>query len=274
MTDDRHFADNRANWDDRVPIHLTGGVYDVDALVDDPEHLSSIVEGDRRYLGTVAGKSLVHLQCHIGTDTLSWAKLGASVTGLDFSGPAVAAASDIAERLGVEARFVAGNVYDAVDLLGETYDIVYTGVGALCWLPDIELWADVVAGLTTPGGVFYIKEGHPFLWALDDEREDGSLVLKHPYFETVEPTTWDFDETYGGEGRVANSTTHLWNHGIGEIVMALITRGFRIDLLVEHREMDWMGLPQMVQQGDVFVLPEDQRDLVPLMYSLKATKVG
>ncbi len=274
MTNDQHFDDNRANWDDRVPIHLEGDVYDLDGLVANPDQLSSIVEGDREHLGNVSGKSLVHLQCHIGTDTLSWAKLGATVTGLDFSAASLAAARDLADRLGVDARFVEANVYDAVEALGDTYDIVYTGVGAIGWLPDIERWAETVAALTKPGGTFYIKEGHPFLWALDDELDDGSLVVKHPYFERPDPTTWDYGETYGGEGKVGNSVSHEWNHGLGEIVTALIGHGFRIDLLVEHREVNWQALPQMIQRGDVWVLPDDQRDLVPLMYSLKATKTA
>ena len=269
---DQHFADNRANWDDRVPIHLAGDLYDFDGFAE-PGRLTTLVEFDRQRIGPVAGKRLVHLQCHLGTDTLSWARLGAEVTGLDFSEPALVAARGLAERLDLDARFVFGNVYDAVELLGETYDIVYTGVGALCWLPDIGRWADVVAGLTEPGGTLYIKEAHPMLWTLDDERADDQLNVTFPYFERPEPTTWDFDETYGGVGQVEHSTTHLWNHGIGEIVMALLDRGFRLDLLEEHRELDWQGLPHMVPQGAMWVLPDEQRDLVPLMYSLRATKV-
>lgn len=112
------------------------------------------------------------------------------------------------------------------------------------------------------------------LWALDDEATDGSLVVRHPYFERAEPVTWDYDATYGGEGRLENSINHVWNHGIGEIVMALIGRGFRITLLEEYRELDWQGLPQMVEQDGRWVLPDEQKDLVPLMYSLKATKVA
>ena len=111
------------------------------------------------------------------------------------------------------------------------------------------------------------------LWTLDDERDDADLSVSYPYFETSRPVSFDYDETYGGEGKVGSSITHEWNHGIGEIVTALIGHGFRIDLLEEHRHLDWMGLPQMIQQGDVWVLPDEQRDLVPLMYSLKATLV-
>ena len=172
--DDR-LADNRDNWDDRVPIHWGG--YDADGFIADESRISDVVAYDSAVLGDVTGKRLVHLQCHFGMDTLSWARLGAEVTGVDFSEPAIAAARELSERSKTPGRFVVANVYDAADVLREQFDIVFTGVGAICWIPDIEAWARVVAALLRPGGTFYMREGHPVLWTLD-WRDDGQLVLR------------------------------------------------------------------------------------------------
>lgn len=267
-----YYADNLANWNDRVPIHAGPDGYDLDRYRRDPTHLSSIVEFDRHYLGDVAGKSLLHLQCHIGTDTVSWARLGARVTGIDFSEPALAVARDLAEDIGVDATFVRSDVYGSPDVVEGSFDVVYTGVGAINWLPDIVRWAEVVAHFTQPGGTFYIREGHPMLWAIDHDADDDRLEVITPYFETREPTTWDEDATYTGTGSLTATTSHEWNHGLGEIIDALIRAGFHIELVHEHRFLEWPALPTMRQEGDRWVLPDEQRDLVPLMYSIRAIR--
>lgn len=273
MDHERYYADNLANWNDRVPIHAGPGGYGLDEYRTDPDRLSTIVAFDRRLVGDVEGKSLLHLQCHIGTDTLSWAKLGARVTGLDFSGPALEVARELAEDLGLEARFVESDVYGAPDVLDGRYDIVYTGVGAICWLPDIARWAEVVARLTEPGGMFFMREGHPILWATDwESHADGAIRLAYPYFETTEPNTFDESETYLGSGTLEHSVHHDWNHGLGEIFTALLEAGFHIDAFEEHRFLEWQALPQMIERDGVWVLPDDQKDLLPLMYSLRATR--
>lgn len=273
MSNDQYFADNQANWDDRVAIHAGPAGYQLQRYVDDPTRISEMVAFDRGYLGDVAGKTLLHLQCHIGTDTLSWARLGADVTGIDFSGPALDVARGLAEDLGLDARFVQSDLYATAEVLKEEFDIVYTGVGAINWLPDIARWAQVAASCTKPGGTFYMREGHPVLWSLDHERTDGQLVITEPYFETTAPMTWDEDSTYLGTGTVEHTTSHEWNHGLGEIVTALIGAGFRIEVLEEHKTLYWMALQHMVERTEGhWVLPEEQRNLAPLMYSLKATK--
>ena len=270
---DRYTADNLANWNDRVPIHVSSDLYQIDELVSDPDHLSSVVAFDRDYLGDVSGKTLLHPQCHFGNDTLSWAKLGATVTGIDFSAPAIDVARDTANRLGVDARFVVSELYASPDLLNETFDFVYTGVGAICWLPDIAGWAETMATFTRPGGTFYMREGHPLLWALDYEREDDLLSITEHYFERGTPSTWHESETYAGEGTLEHDTLHSWNHGLGEIFTALTNAGFVINPFEEHRFLDWQALPHMTEVDGAWILPENQRDLVPLMYSLRATKV-
>jgi len=263
---------NLANWNDRVPIHAGPDGYGIERFVREPDRLTDVVEFDRRYLGDVSGRTLLHAQCHIGTDTLSWAKLGAKVTGIDFSAPALSVARDMAAELGFDARFIESDLYGSPTVLAEEFDIVYTGVGAINWLPDIRRWAEVMAIFTRPGGTFYMREAHPILWALDDLRDDGELVVSYPYFETDDPITWDEDTTYLGSGVLEHTTTHSWNHGIGEIVTALMEAGFRIELFEEHRFLEWLAVRHMVEVEGRYLLPAAQRDRIPLMYSLRAVR--
>ena len=273
MSLDAYFEANRANWDDRVAIHVDSERYDV------PGFLAGATTLDREdtvALGDVAGKTLLHLQCHFGMDTLSWARRGARVTGLDFSSKAIAAARDLAASAGIEARFVEANVYDAVEALGgEQFDFVFTGVGVLCWLPDVRGWANTVAALLKPGGTFYIREFHPVLWSLDDEDPEGRLLIRHPYFEVAEPLSWDEDESYTdnpADRRLEHTRSYEWNHGLGEIVTALIDAGLTIEYL---REFDWCDsrlLPWFVEiEPGRWALPEGRARLA-LAYAIRATK--
>jgi SAM-dependent methyltransferase len=173
---------NRANWDDRASAHAASPDYDFERFVADPDFLSEVVRFDLPLLGDVRGLRGVHLQCHIGTDTISLARLGATMTGLDFSGASIAEAKRLSSLAGPAMALVESNVYDALDVLEPAgFDLVYTGVGALCWLPDVRRWAAVVAGLLRPGGRLFIREGHPMLWALDESHTD-QLVVDFPYF--------------------------------------------------------------------------------------------
>jgi SAM-dependent methyltransferase len=271
---DEYRAANRANWDDRVPIHRASRLYDVDGFLADPEKIGSCVALDAPLLGDVAGKRLLHLQCHFGKDTLGWARLGADVTGVDFSETAIAEARRFAAAADIDARFVVSELYAAPRALPERFDVVYTGIGAINWLPDIRGWAEVVAGFLEPGGTFFMREGHPMMWTLD-WRDDDQLVVRFPYFETERPGAWDAAETYAGDGNVEHTRTYEWNHGLGEILAALTAAGLRIVDFAEHRELWWQGTSEMVEGPDeLWRLPEAQRDLVPLMYHLKAEKVA
>lgn len=275
MPMDEHREANRSNWDDRVPIHVASEEYGFRRFVEDPAHLSSVVAADAEVLGDVSGKRLLHLQCHFGKDTLSWARLGAEVTGVDFSEAALTEARRLSRESGVPGRFVLSELYDAPQVLDERFDVVYTGVGALNWLPDIAGWARVAAGFLRPGGTLYVREGHPMLWTLDWREEDTDLVVRFPYFEATEPVRWDDEATYAGTGKVEHTRTYEWNHGIGEIVTAVLDAGLRVEALREHRSLEWQGLPHMVLGGDGrWRLPPVQRDLVPLMFTLVACRTG
>jgi SAM-dependent methyltransferase len=245
--------DNRASWDERVPAHVASDFYQVPRFLAEPDYLSDVVQFDRPLLGDIAGLRGVHLQCHIGTDTISLARLGASMTGLDFSGPAVAEATRLAAAAGADATFVQSDVYDADEALGaERFDLVYTGVGALTWLPDIRRWARVVTGLLAPGGRLFIRDGHPMMHALRAD-DDGRLVVVKPYFETVEPRVTDWDGSYvQTEVRFENSVTHWWNHGLGQIVTALLEAGMTLTGLAEHDSAPWRPFSRtpMTNAGD------------------------
>ena len=185
-------AVNRANWDERVPAHAASPDYSVDAFLADPAFLSDVVRFDLPLLGDISGQRGVHLQCHIGTDTISLARLGASMTGVDFSGPAVRQARALAEQTGADATFVESDVYEAADAVGRgAFDFVFTGIGALCWLPSVSRWARVVADVLRPGGRLFIREGHPDAVGARRRRGDDLLVVEYPYFERDEPTIFD-----------------------------------------------------------------------------------
>jgi SAM-dependent methyltransferase len=243
---------NRANWDERAPAHAASPDYDVNRFVADPAFISKVVRFDVPLLGSVEGCRGVHLQCHIGIDTLSLARLGAEMTGLDLSPASLTEARSLAERAGPAVSYVEAEVYDALDVLDAgTFDLVYTGIGALCWLPDIGRWAQVVAGLLAPGGRLFIREGHPMLWSLDETQTDRPVV-GWPYFEQPEP----YVELDGGtyvttDTTFATTTAYSWNHGLGEIVTALLDAGMELTGLTEHDSVPWEALPgQMVLDAE------------------------
>lgn len=276
-------AANRANWDDRVEPHLRG--YRVDRFAAEPERISDVVRDDvplmAPYLpgGSVDGLRLAHLQCHIGTDTLSWARLGADVTGIDFSSDAVDAARALAAASGLTSRshFVQSTVDDAADHVEGRFDVVYTGIGALCWLEDLEAWATTIDRLLKPGGLFFVRDGHPVLNAVDFKRTDGDIVIDKPYFGVGEdgtktPLRYDDDTTYADdEAHVEHSITYEWPHSISEIITPLLRRGLVLLDFQEQRLLPWKALPPMVESGSDYALPS-QRDRLPLTFSLAARK--
>lgn len=266
---------NRANWDERAPAHAASPDYAIERLVAEPERISDVVAFDRPALGNVSGLRAVHLQCHIGTDTVSLARLGARMSGLDFSPASLAEARTLAERLGLDVDFHEADVYDAVDVLGaERFDLVYTGIGAVGWLPSIDRWAATVAGLLKPGGRLFMREGHPSLFTIDEGREDGLLVVRYPYFESEEPQVWDEPGTYvQTDVELRHTVTHEWNHGIGELLTALLDHGLRITSFVEHDSVPWEALPGVMTRDDrgEWSLTED-RGRVPLSFTVQAVR--
>ncbi len=268
---------NQANWDDRALLHRHSAGYDLDRFRQNSEAVSDVVRFDLPRLGNISGLDVVHLQCHIGTDTLSLARQGASLTGLDFSPNAISAARDLAEETSAHITYVCSDVYDAVEVLGaQRFDVVYTGIGAIGWLPSIQRWASTVAGLLRPGGRLFIREGHPMLWAMDDPRPDELLVIRYPYFETEAPSVWEDAQSYVETSRpLENTTTMEWNHGLGEIVTALLDNGMRLTQFLEHDSVPYLALGDYMEAhptlpGEFWL--KEGRDRLALSYTLQAVK--
>lgn len=257
-----YLAINRANWDSRAPLHAKG--YGIDELLADPAALSPVVAFDHPRMGNLDGLDVVHLQCHIGTDTLSLARLGGRVVGVDLSPASLQEARHLADRAGVAIEYVESDVYSAPQTLdGRQFDLVYTGVGALCWLPSIQRWAQTVAALLRPGGRLFIRDGHPVLNTLlgmvvaEDHPDrtqqawvsgpgDVTPALELPYFEQPAPMVWNETSTYASDEPVASPLQVEWNHGLGEIVTALLSAGMELTALVEHDSVPWEALPGLM----------------------------
>ncbi|ACZ30947.1 Methyltransferase type 12 [Xylanimonas cellulosilytica DSM 15894] len=274
-------AANLANWEERVPIHEVGyGIADDVA----PDTLSRVVRDDLMAMapflpgGSVDGLDLCHLQCHIGTDTVSFARVGARVTGVDFSPAALASAARLAERRGLTASWVETDVLDAAaalrsaasrgDVPTADFDVVYTSIGAICWLDDLDRWAAQIAGILRPGGLFYIRDGHPAMYALDENAPE--LRTTYRYFGDGAAQVWDDAGTYAGEGTITSTRTYEWPHPLSEVVNAVIGAGLRVERLDEGTVVPWQFSPRMESVDGGFAWPEPDRARMPVTFSLTA----
>jgi SAM-dependent methyltransferase len=272
VTVDDYRSINLANWNSRVPHHEQG--YALEPYRLDPEHLSGVVRFDLPRLGDVGGLDGIHLQCHIGTDTLSLARLGARMSGLDFSEPALEVARRLATDCDQQIDYRCSDVYDAVETFGsERFDFVYTGIGAICWLPSAERWARVVAELLRPGGFLLIREGHPMLLALCDPRPDGLVVVEFPYFEN-EGTVFVEEKSYvEHEGVLDSPTIVSFNHSLSEVFNALWAAGLTVTIFEEHMTVPWNQLGEaMVDTGDEEFALAHMPERLAATYTLRAEK--
>ncbi len=264
---------NLQNWDDRVPLHERA--YGLDAF-DDPAHLSDVVRQDLAVLEpflrgqTLRGTDLCHLQCHIGTDTVSLARAGARVTGVDFSASALDSAARLAKRIGVDATWVETDVLDARRAVDGDFDVVYTSIGTITWLKDLTRWAEQIAGLLRAGGAFYIRDGHPALYALDENA--AQLTTRYAYFGDGRAQQWDEETSYVGEGTLTHTRTYEWPHPLSEIIGALLGAGLRLVHFDEGRSLPWRFSERMVEVPGGFAWPEDERNLIPCTYTIVAKK--
>jgi len=259
---------NRALWDEIAPVHLKA-YREVAMLLEGDEVLDEI---ELREVGDVRGKTMLHLQCHIGTDTLAWARRGAIVTGLDFSGASIGCAECLRDELGLDARFVHANVYEARAAIDRTFDIVYTSKGVLCWLRDLNEWGRIIAHFLKPGGTFYLMEAHPILNSVEEE-SDGELSFAYRYFHRPEPTVWGRDDPdYADNDYIPEHASHEWDWSISDIVSALLQAGLHLDLLNEYEKIFFKLFPSMESDdGRWFRLPKYAGQL-PLLLTLRASK--
>ena len=268
---DRYRSSNRALWDEWTVINATSTFYDLESF----KKGGIFLERDEiAEVGDVAGKSLLHLQCHIATDTLSWARLGARVTGVDFSEQAIAFARSLAAEMAIDARFVHSDVLELPGALEGEFDIVYTSRGVLGWLPDLRRWARVIAHFLRPGGFFYIREQHPILYPWDDSDDAKDLRLLYPYFDRDEPLPFPVRGSYADrDAHVTQTTQYAWSHSMGEIVTAIAEAGLRIEFLREFPFLSYPMLPFLERRQDgTWWLPAGWSGELPLSFSLKATK--
>jgi SAM-dependent methyltransferase len=262
-------------WDEFADIHFGSKYYDVDSFRSGRITLRST---ELEELGNLAGKSVLHLQCHFGMDSMSLARLGASVVGVDFSGRAIELATCLASELNIPARFICSNVYDLANRKGaapleEEFDIVFTSNGVLCWLDDLRAWAKAIATFLKPGGLFYITDLHPISNVF--EYENDCLVVKNPYFCPSEPLSFDEDGSYADRNaQLKNRTSYEWSHSLSEIVTSLIDVGLTIEHLHEFPFCMYQRFNNLVQCEDgLWRFPPGSAiaDL-PLLFSLSARK--
>ncbi|WP_028377657.1 class I SAM-dependent methyltransferase [Leeuwenhoekiella sp. MAR_2009_132] len=261
---DSYFNVNKATWDLKAGYHAASAFYDLDAFKSGKSSLNSYELGA---LSDVAGKSLLHLQCHFGQDTLSWSRLGAQCVGVDFSNKAIEIAESLNKELALDARFFCGNVLDTAQLVNEKFDIVYTSYGDVGWLPDLKPWAAMIANCLKPGGIFYMVEFHPLVWMFDYTKQPA--VLKYAYNET-QMIYEEYKGTYAEPEAPMISKECTWNHGLGTVVNALIEAGLTVKFLREHDASPYNILPELIKTKSGF---ETKDKLYPLIYELKATTI-
>lgn len=266
---------NRKLWDAWTKINVASAFYDV-ASFRDGDRPVRLADYEREEVGSVEGKTLLHLQCHFGLDTLSWARLGAIVTGIDFSEQAIAAARGLAGELGIPATFVRSDLYRLPEVLHEQFDVVYTSSGALGWLPDIAAWGRVAAHFVRPGGFLYVTEIHPVAQVFENEGvEPGELRLAYPYWSHAEPLRFEVKGSYADrEAATEGLVEYGWDHSLGEIVTSLADAGLRLEFLHEFDFVRWPVDFLVESEGGRWRLPEGSKGSLPLFFSLKATKPG
>lgn len=265
---DDYMKNNRELWNEITPIHTQSEFYDVEGFKNGRSSMLYPIELEE--MGDVSGKSLLHLQCHFGMDTLSWARLGTRVTGVDFSDKSIDLAHSLSEELGIEADFVCCNIYDLPERLSGKFDIVYTSGGVLCWLPDLKRWAEIIYHFLKPGGFFYILEGHPFSCIFDDSPDATEPKVRYSYFHAPEPAAWEPEGDYAEPDAVVTHGSYEWTHSMGDITNSLIYAGLRIEFLHEFPMIYFKCYPFMEQDDDG--LWRIKGDKIPLIFTLKATK--
>ncbi|WP_136479968.1 class I SAM-dependent methyltransferase [Cognatitamlana onchidii] len=261
---DNYFETNKATWNAKVKVHAKSDMYSLESFMNGK---SSLMPYELATLGDVSGKSLLHLQCHFGQDTLSWSRLGAKCTGVDLSDEGIVFAKQLNKELNLDAKFICCNVLDTSSVIKETFDIVFTSYGVIGWLPDLEPWGQMIAECLKPGGVFFMAEFHPIVWMFD--YLENVPKLKYGYMQK-DVIYEAYEGTYADESSKIMSKEYTWNHGLGEIISALSEAGLRIEFLREHNESPYNVLPNLIRTQSGMYITKDK--LYPLIFEIKATK--
>ncbi len=261
----KYFEVNKATWNEKVKVHAKSDMYDLEAFKNGK---SSLMKYELDSLDNVKGKSLLHLQCHFGQDTLSWSRKGAICVGVDISNEGIKLAQQLNEELNLEAKFVCCNVLDTSKYVKDEFDIVFTSYGTIGWLPDLKPWARMIAKRLKKGGTFYIAEFHPIIWMFN--YTEGKPIMKYGYMQD-EVIYEEYEGTYANQSSKMISKEYGWNHGLGEVVTALTEAGLHIDYLKEHDESPYNVLPDLIETKSGNYVTKDK--LYPLIFEIKATKI-
>jgi len=259
---------NQAFWDEIAPVHYKS--YDIEKLKQGKSLIDVI---QKKEIGSVKDKSLLHLQCHIGTDSLSWVLEGAQVTGVDFSKESIKIANKLKKILGLKAQFIESNIYDLPNILKGKFDIVYTSQGVLTWLKDIKAWGKLISHYLKSGGIFYIMEIHPLVYIFDSDKH-GELKIKFSYFPGEKPTLWDDSSPdYSDREYIPKNPTYDWTWPLGEILTSLIEAGLKIEFLHEYDKLFYKEFPDMVQDEEGWWYLPEYKGKIPLTFTLRAKKI-
>lgn len=262
----KYFDVNKATWNKKVSIHAASKFYDVEGF---KKGKTSLNNYELEELGDVKGKSLLHLQCHFGQDTLSWSRLGAKCTGIDLSNEGVELAKKLNLELGLDATFIESNLYDVSKNVSGKFDIVFTSYGVIGWLPDLTTWGKIIASKLKKGGIFYLVEFHPIVWMFDYLQTPPKLTYPYSNKKVIYE---EYKGTYANNDADVLSKEYGWNHGLGEVITALTTAGLQIEFLHEFEKSPYNVFPEMESTDDgMFLLKKGQR-LFPLVYSIRAVK--
>ncbi len=263
--DKNYFEANKLLWDKRTEINSKSGFYGLDEFKKGKSSLNFV---ELKALGDVKGKSLLHLQCHFGMDTLSWARLGAQVTGVDFSEEAIKLARELNNKLNLNTNFICSNVYDLKEKLDKKFDIVFASYGVIGWLPDLNKWAGIINHFLKPGGIFFLAEFHPVIWMYDSELKN----LKYSYFNLGQPIEEKIKGTYSDKTAEIEMTEYGWNHSLDEVFNSLKNNGLKVESFNEYPFSFYNCFPDMVKGKDNFWRIKRFENILPLMYSVKAIK--
>lgn len=259
-----YFETNRLTWNEKVKVHAKSAMYDLEGFMNGK---LSLMPYELEALGDVSGKSILHLQCHFGQDTLSLSRLGAQCVGVDFSDEGINLARKLNQELNLDAKFVCCNVLDTSAFVSDHFDIVFTSYGVLGWLPDLKPWAKMIYERLNHGGMFFIAEFHPIVWMFDYLK--GEAIMKYGYHQN-EVIYEEYEGTYANQNSKMISKEYGWNHGLGEVISALTEAGLIIEYLHEYDESPYNVLPEMQKvSSGMFKL---KQQLYPLIFTIKATK--
>ena len=257
---------NKANWNSRVPVHVTSEFYQMDGFL---QGRSSLHDIELKLLGNIRGKSILHLQCHFGQDSISLARMGAKVTGVDFSEEAIAVAKELAVKSGVDASFVCCDIYSLPDFLQRRFDIVFTSYGVIGWLPHIDKWAYIISKYLVAGGYFIMAEFHPVVWMFDND----FTKVAYRYFKDEAIIETDENTYTDQDSPIENQTSITWNHSLSEVMSSLITQRLQIISFTEYDYSPYNCFTNMEKVAENKYVIKNMGNKIPMVYSIKARKV-